>query len=74
MKLLGRGAYGDLVAKPEGRLRYRREGSVKIDLKEISWEDVNWIDLLSLFRPHNDFFCLVFNNCNAVLWMLTFGN
>jgi hypothetical protein len=51
--MLGRGSYRILVAKPEGK------GSIKIDLKEIGWEGVDWIDLLSLFRPHNDFFCLV---------------
>jgi len=51
LNMLGRGAYGVLVAKPEGkgplgRPSYRWEGSIKIDLREISWEGVDWIDLL----------------------------
>ena len=39
-----------LVGKPEGtkplgRLRYRLEDNIKIDLKEVVWEGMDWIDL-----------------------------
>ena len=44
-------AYSVLVGKPEGnrplgRPRRRWEDNIKIDLKEISWEVVHWIDLV----------------------------
>jgi len=39
-----------LVEKPEGkkplgRLRYRLEDTIKMDLKEVVWEGMDWIDL-----------------------------
>jgi hypothetical protein len=39
-----------LVGKPEGkkplgRLRYRLEDNIKMDLKEVVWEGMDWIDL-----------------------------
>ena len=39
-----------LVGKPErkrplGRPRRRWEDNIKMDLKEIGWEDVDWIDV-----------------------------
>jgi hypothetical protein len=45
-----RGAYNILVARPEGRRplgRPRRlfENNIKMDLGEIGFGDVNWIDL-----------------------------
>jgi len=45
-----RSAYKSLVGKPEGtrplrRLRHRWEDSLRMDLKEIEWEDVDWIHL-----------------------------
>jgi hypothetical protein len=45
-----RRAYMVLTGKPEGkravgRLRHRYEHNIKIDLKEIGWEVVDWIDL-----------------------------
>jgi hypothetical protein len=43
-------AYGILMGKPEGnrsleRPRYRWEDSIKIDLREIKWGGMYWIDL-----------------------------
>jgi hypothetical protein len=45
-----RNAYGILVGKPEGkqplgRLRSRWVGNIKIDLREIGWNGMDWIDL-----------------------------
>jgi hypothetical protein len=45
-----RGAYKILVGKPEGRKpvggrRRRWEDNIKMDLKEIGFGDVDWIDL-----------------------------
>jgi hypothetical protein len=31
--------------RPLGRLRYRWVDNIKIDLREIEWGDVDWIDL-----------------------------
>jgi hypothetical protein len=46
----GRGAYRILVGRPEGRRplgrpRCRWEDNIKMDLKEVRWEDVDWIDV-----------------------------
>jgi hypothetical protein len=43
-------AYRILVGKPEGkrpvgRPRRRWEDNVKLDLREIGWDDMDWIDL-----------------------------
>jgi hypothetical protein len=45
-----RDAYGVLVEKPEGkrpvrRLRRRWEDNIKMDLREVGWEGLDWIDL-----------------------------
>jgi hypothetical protein len=45
-----RNAYRVFVGKPEGkrllgRPRRRWVGNIKIDLREIGWGDVDWIDL-----------------------------
>jgi hypothetical protein len=45
-----RNAYRILVGKPEGkrplgRLRLRWVDSIKIDLREIGWDTMDWIDL-----------------------------
>jgi hypothetical protein len=45
-----RNAYRILVGKPEGkrplgRPRRRRVDNVKIDLREIEWDGMDWIDL-----------------------------
>jgi hypothetical protein len=45
-----RNAYRILVGKPEGKKplgRPRRswEDNIKIDLREIGWDDMSWIDL-----------------------------
>jgi hypothetical protein len=45
-----RGAYNILIGKPEGRRplgrpRRRWEDNIKMDLREIGFEDVNWIHL-----------------------------
>jgi hypothetical protein len=46
----GKNAYKMLVGKPEGNIplgRQRRgcEGNIKMDLREIEWEDVDWFRL-----------------------------
>jgi hypothetical protein len=45
-----RGAYRILVGRPEGRRplgrpRRRWEDNIKIDLQEVGWEGVDWIDM-----------------------------
>ena len=45
-----RGLYRVLVGKPEGkrplaRLRRRWEDNIKMDLQEVGWGGINWIDL-----------------------------
>jgi hypothetical protein len=45
-----RGAYNILVGRPEGRRplgrpRRRWEENIKMDLREIGFEDMNWIHL-----------------------------
>jgi ribosome biogenesis protein Nip4 len=45
-----RGAYNILVGRPEGRRqlerpRHRWEDNIKMDLREIGFEDVDWIHL-----------------------------
>jgi hypothetical protein len=45
-----RGAYRALVGKPEerrplGRPRHRWEDNIKMDLREVGWGGVDWIDL-----------------------------
>jgi hypothetical protein len=45
-----RGAYRALVGKPEGRRplgrpRRRWEDNIKMDLREVGWENIDWIDL-----------------------------
>jgi hypothetical protein len=45
-----RNAYGILVGKPEGKRPLTRPGhwwvdNNKIDLREIGWDDMDWIDL-----------------------------
>src|SRR5215470_10217895 len=46
----GRGAYRILVGRPEGRRplgrpRRRWEDNIKMDLREVGWEGVDWIEL-----------------------------
>jgi hypothetical protein len=39
-------AYKIMVGKPEGkRPRHRREDSIRMDLREIEWEGIEWIHL-----------------------------
>jgi hypothetical protein len=40
-----RNAYRMLVGKPEGRPRRRRVENIKMDLREIGWGGIDWIDL-----------------------------
>jgi hypothetical protein len=42
-----RNAYRILVGKPEGlgRPRYRWADNIKMDLREIGWDGVDWIDM-----------------------------
>jgi hypothetical protein len=45
------GAYRALVGKPEGkrtlgRTWCRGEANIKVDLGELVWEDVDWIDMV----------------------------
>jgi hypothetical protein len=46
----GRGAYRALVGKPEerrplGRSRRRWEDNIKMDLREVGWGGMDWVDL-----------------------------
>jgi hypothetical protein len=46
----GRGAYRILVGRPEGmiplgRPRCRREDNIKMDLQEVGWGGMDWIDM-----------------------------
>jgi hypothetical protein len=46
----GRGAYSVLVGRPEGRRtlgRHRRrwEDNIKMDLQEVGWGGMDWIDM-----------------------------
>jgi hypothetical protein len=46
----GRGAYRVLVGRPDrrrplGRPRRRWEGNIKLDLQEVGWGGMDWIDL-----------------------------
>jgi hypothetical protein len=48
-----RDAYTILVGKPEGKRplgtpRRRRMDNIKIDLREIEWDGVDWVDLLRI--------------------------
>jgi hypothetical protein len=45
-----RSTYRKLVGKPEGKIplgipRRKRVDNIKIDLREIGWDDMHWIDL-----------------------------
>jgi hypothetical protein len=40
-----RNAYTILVGKPEGRPRRRWVDDIKMDLREIGWDGVDWVDL-----------------------------
>jgi hypothetical protein len=45
-----RGMHQISVGKPEGkrplgRRRYRLENNIKMDIKEVVWEGMNWLDL-----------------------------
>jgi hypothetical protein len=37
--------YRILVGKPEGRRRRKWMNNIKMDLREIGWDDMDWIDL-----------------------------
>jgi hypothetical protein len=46
-----RNAYRILVGKPErkrplGRRIHRWEDNIKMDLRELEWRNMNWIDLI----------------------------
>jgi hypothetical protein len=46
----GRGAYRVLVGRPEGRIplgrpRHRWEDNIKMDLQEVGWRGMDWIDM-----------------------------
>jgi hypothetical protein len=46
----GRGAYRILVGRPEGRRplgrpRHRWEDNIKVDLQEVEWGGMDWIDM-----------------------------
>jgi len=45
-----RGAYGVLVVKPEGKREFRRlriiwDDNTKMDLQEVGWGTMDWIEL-----------------------------
>jgi hypothetical protein len=60
-----RNAYNILVGEPEGRRRIGRpkrrwEGNIRIDLREIGWENMDWMHLV---RDNDNWRALV----NAVM-------
>jgi hypothetical protein len=60
-----RGVYRVFVGKPEGkrplgRLRHRWEDTIKMDIQEVGWGVVDWIDLA---QDRNSWWALV----NAVI-------
>jgi hypothetical protein len=61
-----RKAYRILVHKSEGkrplgRLRRRWEDNIKIDLRKIGWEDVDWIHLAQDREDYRAFVTMVMN-------------
>jgi hypothetical protein len=40
-----RGAYRILVERPEGRPRHRWKDNIKMDLQEVGWGSMDWIDM-----------------------------
>jgi hypothetical protein len=40
-----RNAYRILVGKPEGKRPLGRPDNIKMDLREIGWDGVEWIDM-----------------------------
>jgi hypothetical protein len=61
-----RNAYRILVGKPEGRrtlerLRCRWEDNIKMDLREIRWGDMNWIDVAQDMDQWRTFVNMVMN-------------
>jgi hypothetical protein len=65
-----RSAYRILVEKPEGRSppgkpSRRREDNIKMDLREVEWESMDWIDLA---WGGNRWWALV--NAEMNLWVL----
>jgi hypothetical protein len=59
-------AYRILVGKPEGkrplgRLRCRRAENIKVDLREIGWDGMDWIELRDQWRT------LVSEKCSRML-------
>jgi hypothetical protein len=42
-----RNIYKSLIGKPEEKSRHRWYNNIKVELKEIGLEDVNWIQLTS---------------------------
>jgi hypothetical protein len=41
----GRGAYKILVGRPQGRPRLRWEDIIKMDLQDVGWGGMDWIDM-----------------------------
>jgi hypothetical protein len=55
----GRSVYRVLVGRPQGerqlgRSRHRWEGNIKMDLREIGIDGVNWIQLAPSFCEHGN--------------------
>jgi hypothetical protein len=55
----GRGVYGALVGRPEGkrplgRPRHRWEGNTEMDLREVGIDGANWIQLAGFCEHGNE--------------------
>jgi hypothetical protein len=62
----GRGAYRILVGRPEGRRplgrpRRRWEDSIKMDLQEVGWGAMDWIDMAQDRNRWRALVCAVMN-------------
>jgi hypothetical protein len=56
-----RNAYRTLVRKPEGRPRRRWVHNIKMDLREIVWDGMDWIDLAQDRDQWRALVCTVIN-------------
>jgi hypothetical protein len=56
-----RNAYSILVGRPVGRTRCRLGDNIKMDLREMGWGDVDWIDLAQDRDQWNAFVKAVMN-------------
>jgi len=49
-----RGEYRVLVRRPEGRLTRSLENNIKIDIQEVGWGVMDWIELNDLYCSNGE--------------------